>query len=145
MTHSMRTLILRADAIPLAFFGLSGITMDLLGYFAGIGAWKDVFLNNPLAIGAVEAHGLAIIIAVLLIRHAAAQDTTTWHVTAVAVHLLLGICNLVFWQVFIDVAIAPIGVVATAYHFVFIIANGAALFLTRLSPEIASAMPKTGE
>ena len=129
MTHSMRTLILRTDAIPLMLFGLSGITLDLLGYFAGIGVWSEVLFNNPLAIGAVEAHGLAIIIAVLLLRHAAAEDTRVWHVTAGAVHLLLGICNLVFWQVFINVGIVPVGIVATTYHFVFVIANGAALFL----------------
>lgn len=129
MTHSMRILILRADAIPLVLFGLSGITLDLLGYFAGIGVWSDIFFNNPLAIGAVEAHGLAIIIAVLLLRYATIEDTRVWHVTAVAVHLLLGICNLVFWQVFINAGIVPIGIVATTYHFVFIAANGVALFL----------------
>ncbi|MEM8533927.1 MAG: hypothetical protein AAGF95_23990 [Chloroflexota bacterium] len=129
MTHSMRTLILRTDAIPLVLFGLSGITLDLLGYFAGIGVWSEVLFNNPLAIGAVEAHGLAITIAVLLLRHATAEDTRVWHVTAVAVHLLLGICNLVFCQVFINVGIVPVGIVATTYHFVFVIANGAALFL----------------
>jgi hypothetical protein len=130
MTHTMRTLILRADAIPLALFGLFGMTMDLLGYFAGIGAWKDAFLNNPLAVGAVEAHGLAMIIAVLLLRHAAAQGTRMWHVTALAVHLLLGISNLLFWQIFISVNMMPLGIVTTAYHFLFVIANGAALFLS---------------
>jgi len=133
MTHTMRTLILRADAIPLALFGLFGLVMDLLGYFAGIGAWKSVFFNNPLAVGVVEAHGLAIIMAALLLRHAATSDTGIWHITAVAMHLFLGICNLVFWQGFINVDGVPLGIVATVYQFVFVIANGAALFLPRLN------------
>ena len=131
MTHSVRTLILRTDAILLTSFGLFGITMDLLGHFAGVGAWKRVFLNNPLAVGAVEAHGLAILPAVLLIRQAAAKDNLVWHLTAVAAHLLLGICNLVFWQVFILVNVVQLGIVATTYHFVFVIANSAAVFLGR--------------
>lgn len=88
MTHTMRTQILRIDAILLALFGLFGIVMDLLGYFAGLGAWKAVFLYNPLAVGAVEAHGLALIVAVLLICHSSANGTVSWHLTAVAVHLL---------------------------------------------------------
>lgn len=127
MTDVMRRFILRADAIPLALFGLFGISMDLLGYFFGIGAWKTVFWQNPLAVGAVEAHGLAIILAFLLICHATAKDSRIWHGTALAVHLLLGICNLVFWQVFIKVDALPLGIVATVYHFIFVIANGAAL------------------
>jgi hypothetical protein len=130
MTHFIRTLILRADAITLALFGLFGITMDLLGYFAGIGAWKNLFFNNPLAVGAVEAHGLAIVIAVLLIRRATASDTIVWHLTAGAVHLLLGICNGVFWQVFTNTNMVPLGIVATAYHFVFVLANSAVVALS---------------
>ena len=131
MTHSIRMLILRTDAILLALFGLFGITMDLLGYFVGTGAWQGVFFNNPLAVGAVEAHGLAIIIAVLLIGQASAKDNVAWHLTALATHLLLGISNLVFWQVFIHVNVVPLGIVATTYHFVFVIANSAAVFLAR--------------
>lgn len=130
MTRTMRTLILRADAIPLALFGLFGITMDLLGYLAGIGAWQDLFLHNPLAVGVVEAHGLAMIIAILLIRHAAADKTRMWHITALSVHLLLGSCNLLFWQVFIHVNNLPLGIVTTVYHFLFVIANGAVLLMS---------------
>ncbi len=131
MTLSIRTLILRVDAITLALFGLFGIVMDLLSYLTGSGAWKGIFFNNPLAVGVVEAHGLAIIMAVLLIRQAAASDRGMWHLTAVAVHLLLGICNLVFWQVFIHANVVPLGIVATTYHFIFVIANSAAISLAR--------------
>lgn len=131
MTHSIRTFILRADALTLGLFGLFGLTTDLLSYFAGKGAWKDVLFHNPLAVGAVEAHGLAIVLAVLLLRHAAANDTVPWHFTAVSAHLLLGTCNLVFWQIFVHVNVVPLGIVATAYHFVFVITNGAAVSLAR--------------
>ncbi|SRR6266542_3042917 len=134
MTHSVRVLILRADAITLGLFGLFGLTTDLLSYFAGTGAWKGVLFNNPLAVGAVEAHGLAIIIAVLLIRQAAFNDQVVWHLTAVTAHLLLGICNLVFWQVFIHANVVPLGIVATIYHFVFVIVNSVAVSLARREP-----------
>lgn len=144
MTHTMRTFILRMDAIPLALFGLFGLTMDLLGYFAGIGAWKDAFLNNPLVIGVVEAHGLAIIIAILLLRYGAAHETFMWHGVAVAVHLLLGLCNLLFWQGFINVNMVPLGIVATAYHFLFVIANGVAIFSSGLKSKTSRALPTTG-
>ncbi len=132
MTYPIRILILRADALTLGMFGLFGLTTDLLSYFAGRGAWKDMFFHNPLAVGVVEAHGLAIIIAVLLIRQAAANDQFVWHLTAMAVHLLLGICNLVFWQVFISANVVPLGIVASAYHFVFVITNSTAILLARL-------------
>ena len=141
MTQAMRTLILRADAIPLAIFGLFGLVMDLLGYFAGVGAWKDLFLHNPLAVGVVEAHGLAMILALVLIRHATATDTRQWHWAAMALHLLLGVCNLIFWQAFINVDGLLLGIVTTLYHFAFVSANGAALFLPRYysktNPKIA--------
>lgn len=137
MTHTMRTLILRADAIPLALFGLFGLAMDLLGYFAGVGAWKALFWHNPLAVGIVEAHGLAIILALVLLRHAPVADTRQWHLVALGLHLLLGTCNLIFWQVFVNVDGLPLGIVTTLYHFVFVIANGAALFLPRMNPEVA--------
>ena len=131
MTHSTRTLLLRTDAVLLALFGLFGFAMDLLGYFAGIGAWKGIFFNDPLAIGVVEAHGLAIVIAILLLRQAPTNDQVVWHLTAMTVHLLLGICNLVFWQVFINSSAVSLGIAATTYHFLYLIANSAAAFLTR--------------
>lgn len=132
MTQAMRRLVLRADAIPLALFGIFGLLMDLLGYFAGTGAWQTLFLDNPLAIGVVEAHGLAIILACLMLFYSAAPDTRLWHGTAVAIHLLLGVCNVIFWQAFLAVDGVPLGIVATAYHFTFVMANGVALVLPRL-------------
>jgi hypothetical protein len=45
-------------------------------------------------IGFIEAHGLALIIGVPLWQ---AAPLRIWHLTAAAVHLLLGTANLVFW------------------------------------------------
>ncbi|MCB0190082.1 MAG: hypothetical protein KDE31_37680, partial [Caldilineaceae bacterium] len=132
---------LRADAILLALFGLFGIVMDLLGYFAGMGAWGTLFWQNPLAVGVVEAHGLALIVAVLLLRHATAHATMGWHLTAVTTHVMLGLCNLLFWQVFINVNLIPLGVVATLYHFIFIIANGAVI----LRRQVIWPIPQSAE
>ncbi|MEZ4863823.1 MAG: hypothetical protein R3C14_21045 [Caldilineaceae bacterium] len=139
MNHTTRTLILCTDAILLTLFG---IVMDLLGYFAGMGAWGTLFWQNPLAVGVVEAHGLALIVAVLLLRHATAHATMGWHLTAVITHLLLGVCNLLFWQVFITVNLLPLGVVATLYHFTFVIANGAVIWRGQLIGPIRQSVER---
>ena len=140
----MHAAILRADGGLLALFGLAGLTMDLLGYFAGAGLGPSATPGDPRVIGAVEAHGLAIIVAALLLGHAPARNPARWHTTAVVVHLLLGTCNVVFWRIFVDLESIPLGVVATSYHLVFIVANGVALFLLPSRPGVASPRPGNG-
>jgi hypothetical protein len=71
----------------------------------------------PLAgIGFIEAHGLALIMGVLLWR---AEPTRTWHVTAAAVHILLGTANLLFWQIFSVAGALIAGYVTTSLHWLF--------------------------
>ena len=127
MTQLIRSRILRADAILLFMFGMFGLAEDLSSYLAGTFVLKDALLNNPLAVGFVEAHGLALIMAMLFFINASANDTKQWHVTALTLHLFLGICNLFFWQGFIDLNIVRVGVVATIFQIVFVIAHGIAL------------------
>ena len=67
-------------------------------------------------IGFIEAHGLALIIAILLWR---AAPLRSWHLTAFAVHILLGTANLVFWQFFIVSDTLLAGYVTTSLHWVF--------------------------
>jgi hypothetical protein len=69
-------------------------------------------------VGFVEAHGLAVIIGVLLWR---AQPLRSWHLTAAAVHILLGVSNLVFWQIFVAANLLSLGYVSTCFHFLFVV------------------------
>lgn len=117
MTPTLRKLLLRANAIFLMAASVGGFVTDLRGAFAGTGAMAKVIAAAPhSAIGFVEAHGLAFIIGVLLWR---ADTSRSWHVTAAAVHLLLGTANLVFWQIFIAADMLTVGYVTTALHCFF--------------------------
>ena len=131
MTQLIRSRILRVDAILLFMFGIFGLAEDLSSYLVGTFVLEDALLNNPLAVGFVEAHGLALIMAVLFFINASANDTKQWHITAMTLHLFLGICNLFFWQGFINLNIVRVGVVATIFQFVFVIAHGVTLYSPR--------------
>ena len=117
MNAMMRTAILRANAIYLLVAAAGGFTADILGAFFGRGPVAPVLAAAPnAAIGFVEAHRLAFIIGVLLWR---AETSRTWHLTAAAVHVLLGTANLVFWQFFIAADMLSVGYVTTALHGLF--------------------------
>jgi hypothetical protein len=49
-----------------------------------------------------------------------AETSRTWHLTAAAVHVLLGTANLVFWQLFIAGDMLTVGYVTTALHWLFV-------------------------
>jgi hypothetical protein len=120
----MRTAILRANAVYLLVAAAGGFTADILGAFYGRGPVAPVLAAAPnAAIGFVEAHGLALIIGVLLWR---AETSRAWHLTAVAVHVLLGTANLVFWQLFIAGDMLAVGYITTAMHWLFVVLQLAA-------------------
>jgi hypothetical protein len=118
MTIATRHLILRANAIYLGVSAAAGLLfMDLPGVLFGTGPGGRVIANAPhSAIGFVEAHGLAFILAVLFWR---AEPTRAWHLTGVAQASLLGISNLVFWQIFIAGDALVMGYVTTSLHLIF--------------------------
>lgn len=119
MTAKTRTMILRANALWLLLGSLGGLTMDLTGAFLARGPVSIVLHGTPeVAIGFVEAHGLALICSVLLWR---AAPVRTWHFTGAAVHVLLGTANLVFWQLFVAANILMVGYVTTALHVLFVL------------------------
>jgi hypothetical protein len=128
MNTAMRKLILRADALLLGAFGTFGLIMDLIGYFTGGGTWQNQMTNNPMMIGFVEAHGLAIISAVLLYRFSLG-DRRTGHVLGAMIHILLGTANLIFWQLFLDVNQLPLGYITTSFHWFAVAANALALLM----------------
>jgi hypothetical protein len=137
MTTNARKLLLRANAIYLLVAASGGMWADLAGVFMGVGPQGRILATAPHAgIGFVEAHGLAIILGVLLWR---APPERSWHLTAAAIHVLLGTSNLVFWQIFVAADMLVMGYVTTSLHFAFLALQlFAAATAAKPSPDEAS-------
>jgi len=133
MTIAARQVILRANAAFLLVASTWGLWADLAGAFFAIGPQRAIIGAAPhAAIGFVEAHGLAFIIGVLLWR---AVPLRGWHLTAAAVHVLLGTSNIVFWQIFVAADMLAGGYLTTSLHIVFALLQlGAAASAAALSP-----------
>ena len=87
------------------------LLFDVRGVVFGTGPLGRVLEDAPYsAIGMVEAHGLAFILAVTFWR---AMPILAWHLTGAATALLLGIANLVFWELFAATDALGIGYVTT--------------------------------
>ena len=118
MTTKTRRWILRANACYLLLASTGGMAADLAGAFLSRGPQERILAGAPYtAIGFVEAHGLAFILGVLLWR---AAPMRSWHLTAAAVHVLLGTANVVFWQIFIAADMLAAGYVTTGLHWLFV-------------------------
>ena len=128
MTDNFRKTLLYADAAFLILIGGIQVVLELVGYFQGAGPLGDAFHESPYAIGFVEAHGLALMMGVLL-AVAARPPTRSGNVLGLAVHFLLGGANLLFWSRFAHFGLVPMGVAATVAHFAFVLLH--ALCLTR--------------
>jgi hypothetical protein len=137
MTITTRQYILRANAIFLLVASSWGLSADLAAAFVGIGPQRPIIGAAPhAAIGFVEAHGLAFIVGVLLWR---AESTRLWHLTATAVHVLLGTSNLVFWQIFIAADMLAGGYITTALHFTFMLLHLGAVAAIAARPALSRA------
>ena len=124
MTASVRHLILRANALYIGVAGFAGVIFDIRGVLYGAGPQGRALAAAPFAgIGFVEAHGLAVILAVVLWR---ARPERSAHLTALAVVALLGTANLAFWQAFIAMDALVMGYLTTALHWTFVALNLAA-------------------
>ena len=130
MTASMRQLVLRAHGV---YIGLAGIVAliawDIPGSFFGSGPQARILGDSLHAgIGFVEAHGLAIILGVLLWR---ATPERSWHYVGLAIAVLLGASNLAFWQLFIVGDVLVAGYVSTALHWTFAVLHVVCLVSAR--------------
>ena len=124
MNASVRHLILRANALYIGVAGFAGVIFDIRGVLYGAGPQGRALAAAPYAgIGFVEAHGLAVILAVVLWR---AKPERSAHLTALAVVTLLGTANLAFWQAFIAMDALVMGYLTTALHWTFVALNLAA-------------------
>ncbi len=124
--HGLSQWTLGLDGAFLAIAGSAALISDVLGHFFGIGPTAETF-RSPYTIGGFEAHALAIIIAVLLLRGAKLADRRVWHALGLSVHLLLGTANVIFWSSFIQMDVLMVGVVTTALHILFAGAQGVCL------------------
>ena len=133
MTIAARQVVLRANAVFLLVASTWGLWADIAGAFFAIGPQRAIVGAAPhAAIGFVEAHGLAFIVGVLLWR---AAPLRSWHLTAAAVHVLLGTSNIVFWQIFVAADMLVGGYLTTSLHALFAVLQlGAAASAAALSP-----------
>ena len=122
MTAAAGRWTLRLDGVFLAVAGTAAMTSETVGHFAGIGPLAET-RGSPHTIGGFEAHGLALITAVLLIRGAGLPDRRLWHIVGLSTHLLLGSANLLFWQSFVQLDMIPVGIVTTVLHAGFVVAH----------------------
>ena len=118
----LRALALRADGLFLVGIGALQMSFELAGHFFGVGPLANAFAGAGanFTLGFFEAHGLALIFGVLLLRASTAARDAHWHGTAAAVHALLGGANLLFWPSFVALGFVPMGVLATAGHIGFV-------------------------
>ena len=117
MTMFIQRMILRANALFIGLAGAAGVIFDLRGAWYGAGPQGRILADVPhAAIGFVEAHGLAVILAVLLWRAAPGR---AWHLTAAAIVALLGTSNLLFWPLFAAADAMAMGYVTTTLHWTF--------------------------
>jgi hypothetical protein len=84
---------------------------------------------------------VALIIGVLL---CSAEPLRTWHLTAAAVHVLLGTTNLVFWQIFIAADMLVVGYVTTLLHWLFVVLQLSAANAAGASKSESSLRPLIG-
>jgi hypothetical protein len=118
MSNTTRAFILRGNAIFLLLASVAAFFADVAGSLFGVGPVAAMFANAPyLAIGSMESHGLAFILGVLLWR---APAERAWHLTALGIEVLLGSCNLLFWQLFVVNDMLAVGYVTTVLHWTFV-------------------------
>jgi hypothetical protein len=103
------------------------LTLDIPGVFFGKGPLGATGVHAPQAgIGFIEAHGLALILAILMWRATSAGSwrvtagSRAWHVTAAAIHVLLGSANLVAWEFFVSTDSLAAGYITTSLHWLLV-------------------------
>ena len=123
--------ILRFDSFFLGLAGTVAMIAETVGHFLGLGPLAET-RGSPHTIGGFEAHGLAVLIAILLFHGATAADRKLWHVVGLTTHLFLASANLLYWSSFVYHGLLPVGIVSTVLHIILVVAHAACLW--KLSP-----------
>lgn len=122
MNSRIRRLILKANAGFLGLFGaVSFFMLDVRGIWFSSGPQAGVLRGEPASgVGFLEAHGLAVIIAIWFWRASRLENPDrAWHLTAAAVHTLLAAANISLWRIFILCDVLTLGYVSTSLHCLF--------------------------
>lgn len=114
--QTVRKLVLLANGLFLMLAGGLFLVFDLLSFYFGAGPLGTMLTGVLYTIGMVEAHGLALIIGLLLLRAGRIEPQPLWHLVGAGVHLLLGGANLLFWQLFIELDVVPMEILVTGIH-----------------------------
>lgn len=120
---TFRKNLFRLNAGFLILMGGVFSVLDYVGYRTGTGPLGDLLKGNLLALGILEAHGLAFIMGLLFVIQALRSMDSSWHLVGVAVHILLGCGNLLFWSHFVELDIVKPEIAVTAIHFLFVFAH----------------------
>jgi hypothetical protein len=126
---SLNKTVLKLNALFLILIGSLQIMFELLSHFMGTGPLADRFLASPYTLGFFEAHGLAVLMGILLWR-ASANPQRFWHQLAVVIHVLLGGANLLFWNSFVQLDFVTPGIIATVFHGIFIVVQAYCVWRT---------------
>lgn len=119
--------LLLGNALFLGGMGSLASVADLVGHFLGRGPFGKVMVGSPLAISSLESHLLAVILGVVLWRGAASAERGWVHGMAAVVHVVLGGCNLLYFEsAFGALDLRMFGVVVTLFHVGFAVAEGVA-------------------
>jgi hypothetical protein len=117
-----RQLVLKANSAFLGLFGaVSFFALDVRGIWFASGPQVAVLRGEPAAgVGFLEAHGLAVILAIWFWRASRSDSPDrAWHLTAAVVHLLLATANISLWRIFILCDVLTLGYVSTSLHCLF--------------------------
>jgi hypothetical protein len=135
-TLAFRKNLFRLNAGFLVLMGGVFSMMDYIGFRSGNGPFGDILKDNVLAVGALEAHGLAFIFGLVLFIYALQTTDASWHFVGAGVHILLGGSNLLFWNHFQELGIVNQEIVITAIHGLFIVTHLFSYFLTRIKTQV---------
>jgi len=87
------------------------------------GANPAVLYQNALTVGVLEAHGLAGLLGLSAVRFARRGPDVYWHLLLALAHLLLGVANIAFFNIFVRAKQPAFGVLVTVIHFAFVTAQ----------------------
>jgi hypothetical protein len=119
----MKKTILRIDGIFLMVMGTMAAITDIIGYYSGNGPFGRIYFQNNITIGGFEAHSLAIILGIILFIKSKASDAHFFNKIAVAIHLVLGVSNLVWFDIFFETGSISMGYTSTIAHFTLVLLN----------------------
>lgn len=116
--------LLQINASFLMGMGGAAAAADAIGHFWGKGPLAPVMFRAPLAISSFEAHLLAVLFGIVLWSGAQQPERLRFHGLAAAIHVVLGGSNLLFFErAFGSLDMRLFGVVITACHFAFVLAQ----------------------